>query len=163
MDRLSQMLGMQRDLQVNAYGQDPAQLSTELKIQFLKDMKLALESELQELIDETDWKPWVQGERKINYDGAKKELVDVWHFFLNHMLVLNMSTDELYKMYMKKRQVNANRQANGYDGKSTKCPSCKRAFEDVSLREVKLDVGVVILCQCGAEVPLDLARPFLVD
>ena len=161
------MLGMQRNLQVEAYGQDPNTLDLETKIQFIKDMKLALESELQELLDETDWKPWTHGERQINYDGAKKELVDVWHFFMNYMLVLGMSTDELYKMYMKKRQVNADRQKNGYDGRSTKCPGCSRALEDISLQEIKIagtNVTDVVLCvPCGAVIPLDVARPFLTD
>lgn len=166
-DRLSQMLGMQRNLQVTGYGGDPGQMDLPTKIQYLKDMKLGIESELQELLDETDWKPWTVGERKINYDGAKKELVDCWHFIMNMMLALNMSTDDLYKMYMKKHQVNADRMASGtYDGKSTKCPGCKRALEDVSLTDIKLtnsNITDVIMCQCGAVIPLDIAEPFLND
>lgn len=165
-DRLSQMLGMQRDLQVQAYGRDPGQMDTDEKIQFIKDMVLALTDELHELLAETDWKPWTQGDRKINYDGAKKELVDCWHFFQNIQIALGMSTDELYKSYVKKRQVNADRQANGYDGRTTKCPGCRRALEDVSLTDIKLsgsNITDVVMCQCGEIIPLEIAQPFLND
>lgn len=166
-DRLSQMLGMQRNLQVESYGQDPGTLDTDVKIQFIKDMVLALTDELHEILGEVDWKPWIQGARKINEDGVKKELVDVYHFFMNLMLSVDMSTDELYKMYMKKRQVNADRQANGYDGRTTKCQGCNRALEDVTLQDIKLpntNITDVVLCgACGAVVPLDIARPFLTD
>lgn len=166
-DRLSQMLGMQRNLQVESYGRDPGTMDMDEKIQFIKDMHIALTDEMHELLGEVDWKPWTHGERQINYDGAKKELVDVWHFFMNLMLVLGMSTDDLYKAYMKKRQVNADRQANGYDGRSTKCGNCGRALEDVTLHDIKLpgtNITDVVLCGgCSAVIPLDVARPFLTD
>lgn len=166
-DRLSQMLGMQRNLQVEAYGRDPSTLNTSEKIQFIKDMHIALTDEMHEVLGEIDWKPWTHGERQINVDGVKKELVDIWHFYMNIMLAVGMSTDELYKMYTKKRQVNANRQANGYDGKSTKCPGCSRALEDIALQEVKLvdsnKTDTVFCVPCGAQIPLDIALPFLTD
>ena len=161
------MLGMQRNLQVEAYGRDPSTLSTDEKIQFMKDMHIALTDEMHELLAEIDWKPWTNGDRSINYDGAKKELVDIWHFFMNLMLVTGMTTDDLYKMYMKKQQVNADRQANGYDGRSTKCPGCSRALEDVTLHDIKLpgtNITDVVLCDaCNSMIPLDIARPFLID
>lgn len=166
-DRLSQMLGMQRNLQVESYGRDPGTMDLEDKIRFIKDMHIALTDEMHELLAEVDWKPWTHGERQINFDGARKELVDVWHFFMNMMLALGMSTDDLYKAYMKKRQVNADRQKNGYDGRSTKCPGCSRALEDIALHEIKIagtNITDVVLCvPCGAVIPLEAARPFIAD
>lgn len=166
MDRLAQMLEMQKDLQIKAYGLTPGDMSINEKISYIKDMILASTDELHEVLAEIDWKPWTQGERTINTDGVKKELVDIWHFFMNIMLATGMNTDELYKMYMKKRQVNIDRQDSGYDGKSTKCSGCKRALEDVTLQDVKLsnsDITDVVFCQCGEIIPLEIARPFLID
>jgi len=161
------MLGMQRNLQLEAYGLAPDKMDVDTKIEYIKTMILAGTDELHELLAELDWKPWTQGERKINYDGAKKEIVDLWHFVLNIMLALDMSTDELYRMYMTKRRVNADRQKNGYDGRSTKCPGCSRALEDVTLQDIKLpgtDITDVVLCgACGSVIPLEIARPFLTD
>ena len=170
MDRLAQMLEMQRVLQINSYNIDPGHLPTNDKIQFMKDMILALENELQaEILNEFDWKPWTTGERRINDVGIKKELVDVWHLFMNLMLSVNMTTDELYKMYMTKNRVNATRMASGaYDGHSTKCPNpkCKRALEDVSLQEIKLpgtNITDVVLCECGENIDREIAQQFLID
>lgn len=163
MDRLSEMLDMQRDLQVTAYHRDPSTLDISDKIQFIKDMHIAITDELHELLGEVDWKPWTHGDRGINYAGAKKELVDVWHFFMNLMIVLDVTPDELFAFYTKKRQVNINRQNNEYDGVSTKCPKCKRALEDVVLYEVTIDTGIIVLCECNQEIPFDVAKPFLTE
>lgn len=167
MTRLTQMLEMQRELQRNSYNVDPGLLGTRSEgIQYIKDMVLAAEDELHEILGEVDWKPWTQGERKINHDGVKKEIVDLWHFMMNLMLVVNMSSDELYTMYMKKCAVNAERQRNGYDGRSTKCFNCKRAFEDVTLTEIKKDgtnITELVFCQCGAPIDLRVVAPFLIE
>lgn len=162
-DRLSQMLDMQRALQVVAYGRDPGALSIDEKVQFIKDMTLAMTDELHELLAEVSWKPWTHGDNYINYDNAKKELIDLWHMFQNMMLVLDMSSDELYKMYVKKRQVNIDRQLNGYDGVSTKCPKCRRALEDVVLHQIHIETGIIVQCACGQDIPIDVARSFLTD
>lgn len=166
MDRLAQMLDMQRELQRAAYRIDPASLPPTEKIQFIKDMTLALTDELHEVLAEVDWKPWTHGERQINVENYKKELVDCWHFFQNLMLAVDMTSDELYEMYVKKRQVNANRQLQEYDGRSTKCPACKRALEDVSLTEIKIsgtNITDVVLCACGATLDRDVALQFITD
>lgn len=166
MDRLNQMVNLQRALQANSFiGQDPATLKIDDKIRYIKDMILGLEDELHEVMGEMSWKPWTVGEKSINADGVKKELVDAWHFLMNIMVAVDMSGDELYKMYMKKRAVNEARMESGtYDGKSTKCPGCKRALEDVTLQDIKLpnsDITDIVFCQCGEHIPLEVARPFL--
>ncbi len=128
---LKKMVRAQEALQVEAYGGSPADLSPEEKIQFLKDMVFALEDELHELMDEVGWKPWATS-RHINYEAAKGELVDAWHFLMNLMLVLGMSPQELEARYMAKRAKNAQRQVDGYDGVEGKCPKCKRALDDIA-------------------------------
>lgn len=161
-DRLSQMLELQRSLQVNSYGKDPGKLVGDERVQFVKDMVLAATSELHEFLDETNWKPWSIGDQ-CNKPLMRKELVDLWHFVMNLMLVSGMSADQLYHMYRDKREVNARRQQQGYDGTSTKCPTCKRALEDVGLDTNATDsqaVSHTTQC-CGTTIDPDVARQLL--
>lgn len=93
---------------------------------------LALEDELHEALAETGWKPWATS-KHINREAYASEIVDAFHFFMNLMLVVDISVDELLEKYFEKRGLNEKRQSDGYDGVSTKCPVCKRAFDDVSV------------------------------
>lgn len=134
-DRLQEMFDMQRDLQLQMkpVGRDPSKLEGVERVQFFKDMKLAQEAELQEMLDEMSWKPWAKGEF-FNEEAVRGELIDQWHFFMNFCLAAGLTPDMLYEAYMKKRFVNIKRQEEGYDGVSTKCPHCKRALDDPATR-----------------------------
>lgn len=130
LDRLGEMFEMQGDLQRNAYGAHPADMpTTKDKTQFVKDMVLALEDELHEALFEVSWKPWAKGEH-FRKEAFRSELIDAWHFFMNLCLVADMTPEMLYQEYMKKHKKNAQRQAEGYDAQSTKCPKCTRAYDD---------------------------------
>lgn len=113
----------------NKDGISPANFSDEGKIRFIKDNILALEDELHELLGEIGWKPWASS-RHINRDAYVGELVDAFHFFMNLMIVTNISVDELLKRYEAKSLKNVKRQEDGYDGVTGKCPICKRALDD---------------------------------
>jgi len=126
---LSDALEAQWALQVQAYGKDPRKLSDEERMEWVRWNILALEDELHEALQETGWKPWAT-KNHLNEDAFRGELVDGLHFFLNLMLVANISAEELLAGYQLKREKNAKRQADGYDGVSTKCPECKRALDD---------------------------------
>jgi dimeric dUTPase (all-alpha-NTP-PPase superfamily) len=129
MSDLHAMMEAQRELQIKSYGKDPAELEGEEKIQFIKDMNLALQDELHEFLDEIGWKPWATS-RHVNREAAAGELIDAFHFFMNLCLVIDMDAFELYTKYMAKRAKNAKRQEEGYDGVANKCPQCKRALDD---------------------------------
>jgi hypothetical protein len=130
-DRLEEMFEMQRDLQLQMkpIGRDPATLEGQERVQFFKDMKLAYEAELQEMLDEMSWKPWATGEF-FNEAAVHGELVDQWHFFINLCIAARLSHTRLHELYMAMRIKNIKRQEEGYDGVSTKCPQCKRALDD---------------------------------
>lgn len=128
-DRLAEMFELQRKLQADVYGTDPAELPMGDRLNFLTVMNLALQDELHEALAETGWKPWATS-KHINEDAYKGELVDAWHFFMNLCLAAGMSADELHDRYIAKRLKNIKRQEDGYDGVSTKCPGCKRALDD---------------------------------
>jgi len=127
MDRLEQMLNRQVEvqLQMKPVGRDPRDLDGEDLVMFLKDMALATLDEVHEMLGEIGWKPWATS-RHVNVQPAKKEMIDEWHFWMNLWLALGGTTKEMLEMYMAKSQTNIDRQLEGYDGVSTKCPSCHR-------------------------------------
>lgn len=104
--------------------EDPEEL-----IQYIKDMVLAAEDELHEMLGEIGWKPWATS-RHINRDAVKSELVDTFQFFMNLCFAVGMSADELQFLHTQKLKKNYARANDGYDGVSTKCPVCKRAYDD---------------------------------
>lgn len=131
-DLLTEMLAAQDLLQRKSYGNSPTDLLPDKPaeaINFITWNVLALTDELHELLAETGWKPWSTSEH-VNLTAARSELIDAFHFFMNLALVLGMDAETIYAGYMRKREKNAKRQAEGYDGISGKCPGCKRALDD---------------------------------
>lgn len=132
-DRLDQMYRLQTQLQVSyANGTHPSELPAHVQMNYIRTMALALTDEIHEALNETGWKPWATSNH-INADAYKAELVDAWHFFMNLMMVTGMTMEELYEGYLRKREVNIRRQEEGYDGVTTKCPNCKRAYDDLAV------------------------------
>lgn len=126
---LEKMLQMQRELQEKHYGAAPDTLEGAERIQFVKDMHIAITDELHEALAEVSWKPWAKAEY-FNEAAFKGELVDAFHFFMNLMMVGNITAEDLYEGYVKKNALNAKRQIEGYDGVSSKCTGCGRALDD---------------------------------
>lgn len=158
-DRLEFMFTAQREMQEKAYGYDFDAMTDDERIQFIKNMVLATSDELHELLGETGWKPWAKS-KFINHHEYRKEVVDIFHFFMNLMLVVGMTTDELYEGYVQKRQINIQRQLREYDGVSSKMPCCQRAVEDVSFTEVRKLNGALdfVICVCGDRVDAEFIR-----
>lgn len=163
-DRLQEMLHAQRELQelINGYSLD--EQTNEQRIANIKENVLALAAELfGEVLGEVGWKSWATS-RHINRDALVKELIDVWHFLMNLMLHADMTADELYEGYLKKREINIRRQCDGYDGVSTKCPRCLRALEDVVIKEIYVDGGKLLFqCSCGANLDVAVVAQVLGD
>lgn len=66
--------------------------------------------ELQRL---TNWKWW---KKMLEFDEnqAKEELIDVWHFVVDASIELGMTPQNIVDEYIKKNQINKDRQKNGY-------------------------------------------------
>jgi len=138
MDTFSRMLKLQEQLQTESFGYNFQQMLASERIQYVKDMKLALEAELQEALDETWWKPWTKPRGSwVNREAYFGELVDVLHFWMNMILVLGDDPEELaseiFTRYCLKNHINERRQREGYDGVSTKCGGCGRALDDTAV------------------------------
>lgn len=133
MDIFVRMLQLQERLQADSFGYNFQRMRPADRVEYIKNMKLALEAELQEALDETGWKPWAT-RREVNREAYLAELVDVWHFLMNMFLVLGDTpeelADEIFRVYCRKNKINERRQREGYDGVSTKCGGCGRALDD---------------------------------
>jgi hypothetical protein len=140
-DKLEHLIRLQRDLQTRTFGFDFATMTPDERIRYIRDQHQAIVVELVEALDEVEWKPWAQPVspahgRRINRDAFVGELIDVLHFWVNMVLAVSGDAtptevaDEVFTRYALKHRVNVQRQADGYDGSSTKCHSCKRALDD---------------------------------
>lgn len=136
MTDLQKMLDAQRAIQTKVYGADPIDLTDEQRVQYIKDMVLAAEDELHEMLVEVPaWKPWVNREKLIKEgipfvrDAAfQKEFSDLWHFVLILALLGGITeARQIEDLYFNKYEVNKKRQSDGYTG--NKC-ICGRAFDD---------------------------------
>lgn len=138
---LGQMFRSQEQFQQMLYSGDlPSDLQGTEKMEYIRTQSLALTDELHEALAETGWKPWATSNH-INVDAYKSELVDVWIFLMNLMLVVGMAPSELVKLTQAKQLKNIKRQLAGYDGISTKCPGCKRAYDDDAVKCTPMHAG----------------------
>jgi len=66
--------------------------------------------ELQQL---TNWKWW---KKPIKFDDtrAKEEVIDLWHFLVQTSIELGMTPREILEQYLRKNQINKERQEKGY-------------------------------------------------
>lgn len=139
MKTLQEFLELQHELQVEGFGKDPMAYETEDAIQFIHWNVTALVDELHEMLAEIGWKPWASS-RHINGGPAMKEMVDAWHFFMNILMALAPAygiendlgdlAETFEGLYLAKRNVNAQRQHEGYDGVSSKCTICRRELSE---------------------------------
>lgn len=163
---LERMIAAQHSLQYSL-GYDITQMSTEERINYIRENVLALNAELFEMLQEIGWKSWASS-RHINSTEAFHELRDAWQFLTNLMLAVSGDRpDEVAKLLEQtlydKHAVNVARNDNGYDGVSGKCPSCKRDLGEVVLMEVMNPSGVMYLCECGEKLKHDLVAPYVND
>lgn len=151
MDRLDEMMRLQRELQERINGYTLEEQDIDTRIDNVRINVLALTDELHECLGETGWKPWATS-RHINWSAAQRELVDAWHFFMNLMLHLEMTPVDLWQGYHQKHKVNFQRQEDGYDGVSGKCPRCHRDLAETDVKEViaTSTQRVDLHCVCGA-------------
>jgi dimeric dUTPase (all-alpha-NTP-PPase superfamily) len=85
-------------------------LSNEERISALCTAIIHEAVELQRL---TNWKWW---KKMLEFDEnqAKEELIDIWHFVVDASIELGMTPQNILDEYVKKNQINKDRQKNGY-------------------------------------------------
>ncbi len=104
-DKLNKRIGVNLD-----------NLSEEDQQKWILNYCRAMSQELAELVDSVPWKWWAKYQ---SYDkqNARIEVVDLFHFLISLAQALGMSADEVYTIYMKKNEVNFQRQESGYGTK----------------------------------------------
>lgn len=135
-DKLERMIIMQAGAQRETYGYHFTEMSKDELIDYIRVQQQAAIQELGEALNEVDWKQWTQGERQIRRDKFINELIDTLKFWFNLVLAVSGRmeateiADEIFTRFAIKTRINDRRQADGYDGRSTKCGGCGRALDD---------------------------------
>ena len=106
------MFHMQKALN-ERIGVHTASMSEEEKIKWILNYSRAVTQEIAELTDTVPWKWWANYQ-KFDAQNARVEVVDLFHFLISLAQTLGMSADDVYQAYVKKNQVNHQRQETGY-------------------------------------------------
>ncbi|MDK3156622.1 dUTPase [Kamptonema cortianum] len=114
-DQLREMFRMQQALNLRI-GVDTARMNDEEKAKWILNYVRATQQELAELTDSVPWKWWAKYQ-KFDEQNARVEVVDLFHFLISMAQVLGMSADDVYQAYLKKNEVNFQRQDSGYTQK----------------------------------------------
>jgi dimeric dUTPase (all-alpha-NTP-PPase superfamily) len=111
-DKLNELFRMQSALN-KKIGLDFSNLDEAEKTKWILNYTRAMTQELAELNDSVPWKWWAKYQ-KFDEQNARVEVVDLFHFLISLAQVLGMSADEVFAAYMKKNEVNFQRQETGY-------------------------------------------------
>ena len=113
MDKLEEMFKMQHALNVRILGQEADQVMQKNLTEWVLKYSRALQQEVSELIDCVPWKWWAHYQKE-DIEHAKIELIDIIHFVISLAQTLGMSAQEVFDTYMRKNEVNFQRQDSGY-------------------------------------------------
>ena len=117
-DKMDQMFEMQKRLN-ERIGVFTDRMDEVQQTQWILNYGRALSQELAELTDSVPWKWWAKYQ-KFDKQNAQVEIVDIFHFLISLAQTLGMSAEDVYEKYMKKNQVNFQRQDSGYAVKDDK-------------------------------------------
>jgi dimeric dUTPase (all-alpha-NTP-PPase superfamily) len=91
-------------------------LSEAEKAKWVLNYTRAMSQEMAELIDSVPWKWWAKYQ-KFDEQNARVEVIDLFHFLVSIAQTLGMTADEVFQAYLKKNEVNHQRQESGYTKK----------------------------------------------
>jgi len=124
----------QRNLQ-DFMGFKIAQMSPEERIAYIRWNALAALAEIHEALDETSWKPWAT-DQFINTDLLINELRDAFQHMMNMIFAASPHSNlEQLALFFEnslytKISKNMKRHESGYTVIGTKCPGCRRSYDD---------------------------------
>jgi dimeric dUTPase (all-alpha-NTP-PPase superfamily) len=112
MDKFDELFKMQDALN-RRIGVSLPPPSEEEKAKWILNYTRAMQQEMSELIDSVPWKWWAKYQ-KFDEQNARVEVVDLFHFLISLAQTLGMSAEDVFQAYVKKNQVNFQRQESGY-------------------------------------------------
>lgn len=118
-------------------GHDVSTMSTQELANYVKDQVLALLDEGHEALAEVSWKPWAK-DQFVNHKELGGELADILCFLVNLALAAGLTADDFYRLHQEKALRNIKRQekAGGYSQVEGKCPTCRRAIDDLKAKGI---------------------------
>ena len=115
MDKLEEIFSLQDQLN-KRIGVNTDAMSDEEQTKWVLNYVRAMQQELAELTDSVPWKWWAKYQ-DFDKQNARVEVVDLFHFLISLGQVLGMTADDVHQAYIKKNQVNHQRQDSGYTAK----------------------------------------------
>jgi dimeric dUTPase (all-alpha-NTP-PPase superfamily) len=115
MDKLENIFDLQEQLNVRI-GVDMKDMDDEERAKWILNYVRAMQQELAELTDSVPWKWWANYQ-SFDKQNAKVEIIDLFHFLISLAQVMGMSAADIHEAYLKKNQVNHDRQESGYSSK----------------------------------------------
>ncbi len=73
----------------------------------------AMQQEMAELVDSVPWKWWAKYQT-FDLQNARVEVIDLFHFLVSLAQTLGMTSEDVFAAYVKKNEVNHQRQQSGY-------------------------------------------------
>tara|TARA_B100000287_G_scaffold415270_1_gene448687 strand:+ start:1051 stop:1425 length:375 start_codon:yes stop_codon:yes gene_type:complete len=113
MDKLNELFQMQNSLNKRIGINTDEMTSEDERAEWVLNYCRAMSQELAELTDSVPWKWWAKYQ-KFDLQNARVEVVDLFHFLISLAQVLGMDADDVYNVYLKKNEVNLQRQDSGY-------------------------------------------------
>ena len=88
-------------------------------MEHLRNLTLALHTEVTELLDSFPWKPWrAMKDQKYDYENAKEEIVDIIFFLAGICEVTGITAEAIEDKFIVKLAANYNRINYGYNNKA---------------------------------------------
>ena len=115
MDKMEEIFNLQEKLNTRI-GVIINDMNDEDRAKWILNYIRAMQQELAELTDSVPWKWWAKYQ-EFDKQNAKVEIVDLFHFLISLAQVMGMNADDVYEAYLKKNQVNHERQDSGYKSK----------------------------------------------
>jgi dimeric dUTPase (all-alpha-NTP-PPase superfamily) len=112
MDKFDEIFRMQDALNRRIGVSLPPETEEE-KAKWILNYTRAMQQEMAELVDSVPWKWWAKYQ-KFDEQNARVEVVDLFHFVISLAQTLGMSAEDVFTAYVKKNQVNLQRQESGY-------------------------------------------------
>lgn len=113
MDKLEDVFCYQKELQV-ILGYNFEEMSLKEIVAYIKEYSIHMTQELHEMLYELPhfkpWKTYNPQEYQDRFEAARKEWIDVMHFFLNISIALGYTANDLYAEYLLKFYENNKRQ-----------------------------------------------------
>lgn len=115
MDKLENIFELQEELNLRI-GVEMKTMDEDERAKWILNYVRAMQQELAELTDSVPWKWWANYQA-FDEQNAKVEIVDLFHFLISLAQVMGMTAEDVHEAYLKKNQVNHNRQDSGYSKK----------------------------------------------